>query len=130
MIIIKVNSKPPTLDPNNPATWSHEQAVEWIITTYNNKVDPAVLCPFESGLQLWYCILLSFFSFFYFEDSLFSRIPEAEYMRRIMMNPKITEKMAKKYYMMLWEMVVDARTRKRQEVKVIALIITWIHYYD
>lgn len=109
----------------NPATWSHEQTVEWITQAYRGKIDPSVLCPFESGLQLWYfkfnlTILIIYIVIYAILYLLywFSRVPEAEYMRRIMLDPKITEKQAKRFYMMLWEMVVDARTRKRQEAKV------------
>jgi hypothetical protein len=93
---LKVKAVKPAIDPENPATWTHEQAVRWISETYGGKVDPAILCPYESGLQL-------------------CKIPEAEYMRRVLLNPGISEKQAKNFYMLLWEMIVDARTRKRQE---------------
>eukprot|EP00026_Physarum_polycephalum_P004301 Phypoly_transcript_04319.p1 GENE.Phypoly_transcript_04319~~Phypoly_transcript_04319.p1 ORF type:complete len:665 (+),score=140.64 Phypoly_transcript_04319:83-2077(+) len=95
---LKVRSGKPAIDPKNPAMWTHEQTVEWIKEAYKEKVDPAILCPYESGLQL-------------------CKIPEAEYMRRILLNPGISEKQAKKFYMALWELIVDARTRKRQEAK-------------
>ena len=41
-------------DPKNPATWTHEQAVKWIQEQCGGKIDPATLCPYESGIQLWY----------------------------------------------------------------------------
>lgn len=60
-------------------------------------------------------------------------MPEAEYMRRIMYNPTITEKQAKKFYMLLWEMIVDARMRKRQEKQVrtfFFLFSSGLRYYS
>ena len=39
-------------------------------------------------------------------------------MRRVLLNKGISELQAKKFYMSLWEKIVDARTRKRQETKV------------
>lgn len=46
----------------------------------------------------------------------YSRIPESEFIRRVLLNPAIEdEKKAKVFYLKLWTLVVDARTKQRTE---------------
>jgi hypothetical protein len=68
------------------------------VTSHSNgKVDPQILCPFESGMQIL-------------------RLPETEFLDRVMKsNPKIGEKKAKVFYTALWKLLIDARTRERKE---------------
>jgi len=83
-------------DPRNPATWSNADMREWVVKNSHSWIDPDTLCPFESGLQL-------------------CRLPEQEFMRRCLTNSKMTEKKAKAFYVKLWGLVIDARTRDRKK---------------
>ena len=57
------------------------------------KIDPEILCPWESGKQ-------------------FLSLPESEVLSRIMRN-NIEEKSAKALYISFWKIFVDARTKER-----------------
>ncbi len=62
------------------------------------EVNPEVLCPFESGMQLL-------------------RVPETDFIRRVMSGttPAYGEKRAKAFYTSLWKLLIDARTAERKE---------------
>jgi hypothetical protein len=38
--------------PNNPASWNNLTLRQWVASTSNGKIDPDVLCPYESGMQV------------------------------------------------------------------------------
>lgn len=83
-------------NPNNPANWTNNTLRDWVQTKSNGKINPEVLCPFESGMQLL-------------------RIPETEFLERVMTsNPNIGEKKAKVFYTSLWQLLIDARTVERK----------------
>jgi len=83
-------------NPDNPAAWPNQTLVEWVKATSNGKIKSQTLCPWESGKQ-------------------FLRLPEAEILKRITENnPKISEKKAKDFYMRLWKLLIDARTKERK----------------
>merc|ERR1719193_2486720 len=77
--------------------WSHDTLVAWVEKIYvNPKVDPKVLCPFETGRQIL-------------------RMPEIEFLRRVTAsNPSIGPKKAKEYYTKLWVTFIDVRTADRR----------------
>ena len=82
---------------DNPAGWDNVTLRHWVTSHSKGQVDSDVLCPFESGMQIL-------------------RLPETEFMARVMKsNPKIGEKRAKIFYMSLWKLLIDARTRERKE---------------
>ena len=58
------------------------------------KVNPKVLCPWETGRQI-----LS--------------LPEAEFLSRII-SKKMGEKAAKDFYLSLWKLFIDSRNRDRK----------------
>ena len=82
-------------DLRNPANWSNERLVEWWVNKTKGRVQTKALCPWESGRQ-------------------FLSLPETEILTRICDNSKITEKMAKEYYVSLWKLMVDAKIRERK----------------
>ena len=83
-------------NPKSPASWSNQTLVEWVKVESNGKIDPQSLCPWESGKQL-----LS--------------LPQAEILKRITENnPKIGEAKAKNFYIRLWKLLVDARTKEHK----------------
>ncbi|KAI9105625.1 P-loop containing nucleoside triphosphate hydrolase protein [Phlyctochytrium arcticum] len=82
-------------DPKNPSTWSPSTLHTWIQKEYP-QILPSVLCPYESGKQLM-------------------RLPEGIFMERCMSCEGVTEKRAKAFYLKLWRMVVDCRTKGRKE---------------
>ncbi len=91
-----INRRKAVENPNNPAHWSNETLRKWVLQAYAGQVDPEVLCPYESGMQLL-------------------RIPETEFLDRIMTsNAKIGEKKAKVLYTKLWKRLIDARTADRR----------------
>ncbi|KAK9701870.1 hypothetical protein K7432_011519 [Basidiobolus ranarum] len=94
-IRVTPQSTKPEPNPNNPATWTHEKMVQWIKSS-SKFVDPKVLCPAETGLQL-------------------CRLPEGEFIARCLKCPGVTEKGAKIFYLRLWKLVIDARTKRRNE---------------
>jgi len=82
-------------DPRDPGNWDHDKLVEWIMKTSGGLIDPAVLCPTESGAQL-------------------VRMPEGEFLRRCLLCTGVTEKRAKEYYLKLWGKVADSRARRHK----------------
>ena len=82
-------------DMRNPANWSNERLVEWWVNKTKGRVQTKALCPWESGRQ-------------------FLSLPETEILTRICNNSKISEKMAKDYYVSLWKLMVDAKIRERK----------------
>ena len=79
--------------PDNPAGWNNVTLRAWVTSRSKGEVNPDVLCPFESGMQIL-------------------RLPETEFLSRVMQsNPKIGEKRAKVFYTALWKLLIDARTR-------------------
>ncbi|KAI8822188.1 P-loop containing nucleoside triphosphate hydrolase protein [Fimicolochytrium jonesii] len=82
--------------PTDPATWDNAYLCQWV-TSNSRKISPSVLCPFESGKQL-------------------CRLPEGQFLERCLRCEGVTEKGAKVFYLKLWKLVVDAKTRKRKEV--------------
>lgn len=82
-------------DMRNPANWSNVELAEWWTQRTKGKVRPETLCPWETGRQ-------------------FLSLPETEVITRICDNSKIGEKMAKDYYVSLWKLMVDARSRERR----------------
>jgi hypothetical protein len=50
-------------DTLNPANWSNQEVAAWVVANSRGRVDPATLCPWESGRQLL-------------------RLPEIEFLRR------------------------------------------------
>lgn len=85
----------PINSPDDPATWDNETLRNWVTATYP-KVCPDILCPTESGKQL-------------------CRIPEGEFIERCMRCDGVTEKKAKAFYLKLWRLLVDARTKQRAQ---------------
>jgi kinesin family protein 2/24 len=94
----QVNREKVVPNPKNPANWGNEQLREWVATKSRGAVDPEVLCPFESGMQLL-------------------RLPETDFILRVMAasNHKMGEKKAKVFYTSLWKLLVDARTFERRK---------------
>lgn len=86
---------PRKVDPDDPVMWSNEQMHKWIKAT-SKLVPPEVLCPTETGLQL-------------------CKLTEAEFMTRCLSCKGMSEKKAKTFYVKLWELVIDARTKQRRE---------------
>ena len=54
-------------DPRNPANWSNAELSRWVTTHSRGRIQPATLCPWESGRQLL-------------------RLPEIEFLRRLVSN--------------------------------------------
>ncbi|KAJ3091054.1 hypothetical protein HDU96_003159 [Phlyctochytrium bullatum] len=84
---------PPAHDPSNPSTWTNADLRAWVVAVAPPNVNVDTLCPTESGKQA-------------------IRMGEAEFLRRCMVTG-CGEKAAKKFYLKLWKLVVDARTRTR-----------------
>ncbi|KAJ3159217.1 hypothetical protein HDU86_001820 [Geranomyces michiganensis] len=84
-------------DPLNPAGWSNSQLREWVRVNYpGGKVDPAVLCPTESGKQV-------------------CRLPMGTFISRCLLSGEgVTEKGAKLLYEKMWELLIAARLRARR----------------
>ncbi|KAJ3109631.1 hypothetical protein HDU97_003105 [Phlyctochytrium planicorne] len=107
----KANTK---IDPDDPRHWSNEQLRAWVVAaqvpTVSPKqpppkvtkaeaptaiISPDVLCPFESGKQIL-------------------NLPEAIFIQRCV-ECGVTPKEAKKFYIKLWKLLIDARTKTRTE---------------
>ncbi len=84
-------------NPDNPANWSNAVLKEWVAKRSNGKIDPEALCRWESGMQML-------------------RVPETEFIGRILQHhPAMGEKKAKLFYVSLWKLLIDARTKERKE---------------
>jgi kinesin family protein 2/24 len=81
------------LDPKNPRTWSNEDLREWVKATSRSRVNPDVLCPSESGHQL-------------------CQLPEGEFITRCLEGSDMLPKQARLFYLKLWGLVIDARTKR------------------
>ena len=82
--------------PRNPANWDNEKLAAWIKEKSLGKLKPAKICPWESGRQ-------------------FLSLPESEIILRITAShPKMSEEKAKDFYLKLWKVFIDARTRERK----------------
>ncbi|KAJ3331949.1 vacuolar protein sorting-associated protein 45 [Blyttiomyces sp. JEL0837] len=83
-------------NPDDPAGWNNERLREWVIGAQGKlvKISPDVLCPTESGKQIL-------------------RLPEAEFIDRCCQCPGVEPKAAKAFYLKLWKLLVDARTKTR-----------------
>ncbi|KAJ3069839.1 hypothetical protein HDU98_007097 [Podochytrium sp. JEL0797] len=94
---LKVQVPPLTeaASPNDPASWSNAKLQEWVANN-SSTIDPAVLCPNESGKQLL-------------------KLPEAVFIDRCCQCPDVGAKAAKVFYTKFWRLVVLARTKVRQE---------------
>ena len=90
----RVKSEP---DPKNPANWDNQRLSTWVTgkskAFCKGKVKPETLCPWESGKQL-----LS--------------LPESEILTRLQTDG-LSEKAAKEFYLSLWKILIDARTKQR-----------------
>jgi hypothetical protein len=84
------------LNPNNPASWTNAQLKEWVKVSSSGAVDAEILCPWESGMQVL-------------------RIPETDFICRVMAGSDFGEKRAKVFYTKLWKLLIDARTAERKE---------------
>ncbi|KAI9002342.1 P-loop containing nucleoside triphosphate hydrolase protein [Gaertneriomyces semiglobifer] len=82
-------------NPLDPSSWDNAFLRSWVTSTYS-LINPEILCPYESGKQL-------------------CRVPEGEFIERCLKCPGTTEKRVKAFYLKLWGMVVDQRTRGRKE---------------
>ncbi|KAL0223704.1 hypothetical protein P9112_003094 [Eukaryota sp. TZLM1-RC] len=82
------------VNQKDPAHWDNEKMGRWVTKFSHGLVDPEVLLPGMSGMQLL-------------------RLPETEFMRRCISN-KFSEKQAKLLYTKLWEKAIDVRTRNRE----------------
>jgi len=85
-------------DPSSPMNWDNQTLRLWVHNSSNGKIDPTVLCPFESGRQML-------------------RIPEIEFIERVMSSSKISSKGAKMFYDKLWKLFIDLRTADRKRKK-------------
>jgi len=81
-------------DRRNPVNWDNEELSHWVTNKSKGKVDPKVLCPWETGRQI-----LS--------------ITEADFLSRII-SKKMGEKAAKEFYLSLWKLFIDSRNRDRK----------------
>ena len=84
------------IDERNPATWDNQRIKNWLGEKGGPIIDPETICTYETGVQM-------------------CRLPEVEFMRRCLLNPKMTEKRAKMLYVKLWKEVIDARTRSKKK---------------
>jgi len=83
-------------NPKDPSTWEYKHVVQWIEKASNGAINPDYLVPNkENGVQL-------------------SNIPEMEFIRRCLLCQGITEKRAKLFYLKLWGLIVDCRTKQRK----------------
>jgi len=83
-------------NPKDPSTWDHQHVLQWIEKASNGAINSEFLVPNnENGIQL-------------------SNIPEMEFIRRCLLTPGITEKRAKLFYLKLWGLIVDCRTKQRK----------------
>jgi kinesin family protein 2/24 len=85
-------------NPKNPANWDNSVLRKWVkCKGLKDILDPEILCPFESGLQIL-------------------RLPEVEFVERVLKAaPGWGEKMAKAFYVSLWKLLIDARTADRKQ---------------
>jgi len=83
-------------NPKDPSTWEHKHVIQWIEKASNGAINPEFLVPNnENGVQL-------------------SNIPEMEFIRRCLLSKGVTEKRAKLFYLKLWGLIVDCRTKQRK----------------
>ncbi|ORY44460.1 P-loop containing nucleoside triphosphate hydrolase protein [Rhizoclosmatium globosum] len=94
---LKVEVPPITeaASPNDPVSWSNTKLQEWVKQN-STQIDPAVLCPTETGKQLL-------------------KLPEATFIDRCCECPGVSPVAAKKFYTKFWRLVVLARTKIRQD---------------
>ncbi len=91
-------SNRPKVEPNpdNPGNWTNATLRDWVKANSNDKVDPEIFCPYESGMQIL-------------------KIPETEFIERVLKaNPGWGEKRAAKFNQQLWKLLIDARTKDRK----------------
>lgn len=81
---------------NDPFFWDRKKALDWILKTSQGALSLDDLLPSGNGATL-------------------SEIPEHDFMKRVMKNGKMGEKQAKMFYLKLWRLIVDARTKNRKE---------------
>ncbi|KAJ3154367.1 hypothetical protein HDU89_008435 [Geranomyces variabilis] len=92
---VPVLSTAPVTDASNPAGWSNAQLRDWVRANYpGSKVDPAVLCPTESGKQL-------------------CRLPMGDFISRCLLCDGVSEMGAKMLYEKMWKLLITARLRAR-----------------
>lgn len=83
-------------NPKDPSSWEYEHAAAWIEKASNGAIKPQVLIPNkENGIQL-------------------SNIPEMEFIRRCLLCHGMTEKRAKQFYLKLWGLIIDCRTKQKR----------------
>jgi len=82
-------------DLRNPEHWSNEKLCDWISNASKGKVKVQSVCPWETGRQ-------------------FLSLPESEILSRLMQN-KMSEKDAKAFYIRLWKMFIDSKTKERRD---------------
>lgn len=83
-------------DPKDPSSWEYKHVVQWIEKASNGAINPEFLVPNkENGVQL-------------------CNIPEMEFIRRCLLSKNITEKRAKLFYLKLWGLIIDCRTKQRK----------------
>ncbi|KAI8592624.1 P-loop containing nucleoside triphosphate hydrolase protein [Geranomyces variabilis] len=95
---VPVLSTAPITDASNPAGWSNAKLRDWVRANYpGSKVDPAVLCPTESGKQL-------------------CRLPMGDFIARCLLCDGVSEMGAKMLYEKMWKLLITARQRARNPV--------------
>jgi len=82
-------------DLRNPEHWSNEKLCDWISIASKGKVKVQTVCPWETGRQ-------------------FLSLPESEILSRLMQN-KMSEKDAKAFYIRLWKIFIDSKTKERRD---------------
>ncbi|KAJ3092820.1 hypothetical protein HK100_006836 [Physocladia obscura] len=82
--------------PEDPTSWSNTKLKEWV-NEHSEVINAEILCPTESGKQLL-------------------KLPESTFIDRcVKCGPTVTPKIAKAFYNKFWRLVVDARTKIRQD---------------
>lgn len=86
-------------NPKDPQTWTNEMLREWVTETMKKRTNPDKFCPFETGMQIL-------------------RLTESDFIERLVtINPKLSEKAAKEYYLKLWKLFIEARTAKKYSIQ-------------
>ncbi|KAJ3171837.1 hypothetical protein HDU87_008225 [Geranomyces variabilis] len=93
---VRSTSPPAISDPSNPAVWTNAQLRTWVRANYpGSKIDPAVLCPTESGKQM-------------------CRLPMGEFIARCVLCDGVSEMSARLLYEKMWKLLITARLRARK----------------
>ncbi|GIQ85339.1 kinesin-like protein [Kipferlia bialata] len=90
------NARPPPPDPRNPSNWDHDKAAGFITLCSRGRIDPEVVMPGLSGLQM-------------------CKMPEQLFLERSMQCKGVSMKFAKEVYVKIWNRVVDCNTKARKE---------------